>query len=221
MADSIEVNSRWQAKWDSNETRWQRDHVNENLERFFIDFVPDGQSLKGRTVFVPLCGKSLDMKWLYDKGFTVVGVEAVEKGILEFFAEQDMDYDVEKIGVFTLYSTKDSKLKIFNGNLFDFSEDFVGAKFDHSWDRGSFVAIDKITRQQYGELFSKVMKTNSTGLLEVFEYDPKIHSEQPFPIFSSDLDSVFSSFTFEELNRNEDPKGSFPRTTVTYKLTRK
>ena len=46
-----------------------------------------------------------------------------------------MDYDVEKVAVFTLYS----KLKIFNENLFDFSEDLVCAKFDHSWDRGSFV----------------------------------------------------------------------------------
>lgn len=221
MADSTEVNPRWQGRWDNNEARWHRDTVNENLEKFIIDFVPEGQLLTGRAVFVPLCGKTIDMKWLYDKGFTVVGVEAVEKPILQFFAEQNLEFDVKDVGALTRYSTKDSKLIIFKGNLFDFSEEISGFKFDHYWDRGSFVAIEKGTRKQYGELFSNVMKTGSTGLLEVYEYDPEVHSVQPFPIFGNDVEGAFaSSFTFEEVNRHEDHEGSFPRITVVYKLTR-
>ena len=222
MGESTEVHPRWQNRWDNNEISWHRDTVNANLEKFIIDFVPNGQSFEGRTVFVPLCGKTIDMKWLYDKGFTVVGVEAVEKAILEFFAEQNLEFDVEEVEAFTKYSTKDSKLMIFKGNLFDFSEDAAGFKFDHSWDRGSLVAIQKDTRKQYGELYSKIMKTGSTTLLEIFEYDPDLHSEQPFPIFVNDVESIFPSFTFEELNRQEDTKGSlpFPRTTVDYKLKR-
>lgn len=221
MADSTQVNPMWQENWDNNDAGWHYDTVNRNLEKFIIDFVSNGQSLVGKAIFVPLCGKTIDMKWLYDKGFTVVGVEAVEKPILEFFAEQNLEFNVEEAGAFTKYSTKDSRLIIFKGNLFDFSKDTAGFKFDHSWDRGSLVAIEKETQKQYGELFSKIMKTGSTGLLEIFEYDPEVHSRQPFPIFVNDVESVFApSFTFEEVNRQEDTNGSFPRITVAYKLTR-
>lgn len=223
MADSTKLNPRWQDNWDNNEAIWHRDTVNENLEKFIIDWVPDGQSLKGRTVFVPLCGKTIDMKWLYDRGFTVVGVEAVEKAILAFFTEQNLEFDVEEVGAFIKYSTKDSKLMIFKGNIFDFSEDVAGVKFDHSWDRGSFGAIEKGARKQYGELLSKVMKTGSTCLFEVFDYDPELYSSQPFPLFPNDFDAAFAPiFRFEEVNRREDPNRptSIFRTTVAYKLTR-
>lgn len=222
MGDSFEVNTRWQGKWDNNEVRWHKDVVNENLETFFLDLVPSGESTEGRTVFVPLCGKTLDMRWLYDKGFTVIGVEAIERAVLEFFEEQKMEYDVEKVGAFDVYTSKNGKIKLFQGNLFDFTEDLVGGKLDHSWDRGSLVAIDKDTRQRYGELFSSVMKPISTGLLEVFEYDSSLHSEQPFPIFPETIEAVFSpSFGFKELRKQEDSKSSFPRTKITYKMSRK
>ena len=223
MTGTIAVDSMWEELWDKNQTGWQGTHPNENLEKLFLDLVPSDQSTEGKTVFVPLCGKTLDMRWLYDKGFTVIGVEAVEKAVLEFFEEQKLEYKVEKVGAFDVYTSKNEKIKIFQGNLFDFSEDLVG-KFDHFWDRGSLVAIDKNTREQYRELFTSVMKPGSNGLLEVFEYDSKLNSDQPFPLFITDLKNVFlSSFELEELSRNNDFKGLpfGPTTVVAYKVSLK
>ena len=42
--------------------------------------------------FVPLCGKSVDMKYLIEAGFEVVGCEGVEKAVVEFFEENKIDF---------------------------------------------------------------------------------------------------------------------------------
>ena len=103
------------------------------------------------------------MKWLFVKGFTVVGVEEVEKAILELFSEIYLKFDV-----FTKYSTKDSKLMVFKGNPYDFRGD---------------VAEKTVWRTL---------------------------------IFVNDIESIFPSFTFEELNRQKHTK-EYPKTVL--KLT--
>ena len=207
MGEQPAVNERWQGKWDRDEIRWHRDHVNDNLQKFAPDFI----TKEGARVFVPLCGKTLDMKWLYDKGCTVIGVEAIEKAVIEYFVEQKIAYETKDVEGFQVYTSKDERMQIFKGNLFDFNETIAGGLFDHFWDRGSLAAIDKDTREQYVDLFSKVMKSGSTGLLEVFEYDTSLNSEQPFPIYLEDLNKLYSdSFTYKEFARGEDPnKSSF------------
>src|SRR5690606_40297026 len=44
----------------------------------------------GGTVFVPLCGKSLDMAWLAGRGHRVLGVELSEVAVRDFFAGQGL-----------------------------------------------------------------------------------------------------------------------------------
>ncbi|CAN7989162.1 unnamed protein product, partial [Ixodes hexagonus] len=44
-------------------------------------------------VFVPLCGKALELKWFYEKGHRVVGVEVVEDPVRAFFDENTLPYE--------------------------------------------------------------------------------------------------------------------------------
>jgi hypothetical protein len=48
--------------------------------------------------FVPLCGKTQDLKFLYDQGFHVVGCEGVEKACVEFYEENGMEYSRKEMG---------------------------------------------------------------------------------------------------------------------------
>ena len=41
-------------------------------------------------VFVPLCGKSLDMVWLAQQGHRVIGAELSQRAIDDFFAERGL-----------------------------------------------------------------------------------------------------------------------------------
>lgn len=47
--------------------------------------------------FVPLCGKTLDMAWLLERGCSVVGAEGVMYVAEDFYKENNIEYVVEDI----------------------------------------------------------------------------------------------------------------------------
>lgn len=86
----------------------------------------DHKLLEGRdgkmTILFPFCGKAVDMVYYYQNGHTVIGVECSQEGIIEFFEEQQLEYDKVSKGNNFLYTTKDLKLVIFNTNFFTLDE---------------------------------------------------------------------------------------------------
>ncbi|XP_052240799.1 thiopurine S-methyltransferase-like isoform X2 [Dreissena polymorpha] len=57
-----------------------------------------------KSVFAPLCGKSLDLIWMYNRGHTVVGAEIAEQAVQELFSEKKLDVHVQHVeGVGPLY----------------------------------------------------------------------------------------------------------------------
>lgn len=46
---------------------------------------------QGSRVFVPLCGKSLDMIWLAQQGHEVIGVELSPVAVEDFFRENGLN----------------------------------------------------------------------------------------------------------------------------------
>jgi len=217
------VNPRWQSRWDANTPSWHFHEVNPILQTFFPT-ISSGVTLKGKRFLVPLCGKSIDMKWLYDQGLTVIGIEAIEKGILEFFSEQGLEFERKDYESYSVFSTKDSRLQIFQGNLFGFDETNIG-KFDFFFDRGGLVAVELNEREAYIDFFAKIMKPQSVGLVEVFEYDQSLATRQPFPVSLDEIDKLYQNdFEYENIkrytknytesiNRNEE--------VVVYKITKK
>lgn len=61
-------------------------------------------SSKDLTFFLPLCGKAGDLVWLHAKGAKVIGVEIVEKAIIELYEENDIQYRVEEINGVPTYT---------------------------------------------------------------------------------------------------------------------
>lgn len=66
--------------------------VNPVLEKYLTRLAAECSRSEGPppSVLVPLCGKSVDMLYLCEQGFRVVGVEGVSRPILEFKSEQRM-----------------------------------------------------------------------------------------------------------------------------------
>ena len=67
------------------------------LERFGDRFAP------GARILVPLCGKSLDMHWLVESGYSVVGVELVESAVAAFFEEAGWTPEIDRSGPHPVY----------------------------------------------------------------------------------------------------------------------
>ena len=99
--------------------------------------------------FVPLCGKTIDLLFLRQKGFTVVGCEGVEQACKDFFVENSIESEKTDLGDgFTSFSDKSGKLKIVCGDYFKLTPEVLGGKFDCVWDRGSLVAIPRERREE-------------------------------------------------------------------------
>ena len=74
-------------------------------------------AVEGSEVIVPLCGKSLDMLWLAEQGYSVVGLEMVEEAIMAFFKENSLQFASEKTAAHTKHSSQN--FTIYQGNVFE------------------------------------------------------------------------------------------------------
>ncbi len=54
-------------------------------------------SRKGLSIFLPLCGKSLDIPYLASLGLDVVGVEFVQDAIEQFFNENSITFTMKQL----------------------------------------------------------------------------------------------------------------------------
>merc|ERR1739838_910259 len=157
----------WDGRWDEGKTGWHKSDVNPVLAAHHPKLLPES----GKRVLVPLCGKTLDMKWLYDNGHSVVGIEGILKPALEFFEEQKLEYKIQELSWAKIYKTPDERLKIYVCDLFNIDEQQMG-QFDAVWDRGSLVAIYEEDRKKYSTLMKSLLAPEFRYLVAVMHYTP-------------------------------------------------
>ncbi|KAK3092103.1 hypothetical protein FSP39_025219 [Pinctada imbricata] len=138
----------WTYRWEKDQTQFHMSKIHPMLAKH-IDALTEGK--KRLRFFVPLCGKTVDMRWLAEQGHEVIGLEAVEKGCREFFVEQKIPYSVKDLQnckgkIFK--ATDDKKIQLYCCDFFDLERLSLGT-FDCIWDRGSFVAVAVKERKRY------------------------------------------------------------------------
>ena len=77
----------WSSRWSEGRIAFNQPSVSDFLELYAERVWGEGPS----RVLVPLCGKTLDMVYLAERGADVVGVEFVEQGVREFFDERGLE----------------------------------------------------------------------------------------------------------------------------------
>jgi len=86
------------------ESRWQEDRIGFHLKEvnpYLIKFSDQLLFQNPDRVFVPLCGKTLDLCWLTKKTKKVIGIELVKKAVKDFFAESYIAYLVQQEELFS------------------------------------------------------------------------------------------------------------------------
>ncbi|XP_062582810.1 probable thiopurine S-methyltransferase [Saccostrea cucullata] len=173
----------WLKAWDENDIGFHRENIDAFLSKY-IDRLINGR--KNIKIFIPLCGKTVDIKWLWEMGHTVIGVDLAKKALEEFFKEQNISYTVSNLaeGKGEVFTSEDKRIKLYCCDLFKFNSSCEGL-MDAIWDRGSLVAIEKEDRRRYAELMKSLMAEGCQYLAETLEYDetkfggpPRIVSEQ-------------------------------------------
>lgn len=61
----------WLDRWTKSEIEFHKSDANPLLVKYFAELALP----KGSRVFVPLCGRTLDIPWLLSEGYRVAGAE--------------------------------------------------------------------------------------------------------------------------------------------------
>ncbi|MGD0959456.1 MAG: thiopurine S-methyltransferase [Methylomonas sp.] len=135
-------NGLWLQFWRDRRTDFHQQAVNQLLTRFWPRLNP----MVENRVFVPLCGKSLDMIWLTKQGHEVIGVELSPVAVKAFFRENGLQPTKIKRGPFTLW--KHGKISILCGDFFSLTLNDLGP-VDLVYDRAALTALPEDIRILY------------------------------------------------------------------------
>jgi thiopurine S-methyltransferase len=166
--------SFWLQKWEKNTIAFHKSEANPILVQHF-----KALSLgKGRRIFVPLCGKTLDIAWLLANGYRVAGAELIEMAIEQLFMELRVEPKISKVDAVKHYSAEN--IDIFVGNIFDISSNILGP-VDAVYDRAALVALPEDMRKHYTAHLMEVTD-KAPQLLISYEYDQTVMGGPPFSI---------------------------------------
>ncbi|CAA6809342.1 MAG: Thiopurine S-methyltransferase (EC [uncultured Sulfurovum sp.] len=198
----------WHKLWETNNTGWHLDDTNPLLETFFSEL----QLKENSRVFIPLCGKTLDIVWLLSHGYKVVGAELNEIAIKELFKSLSVEPKIKKLGELTLYQAEN--IDIFVGDIFELTAESLG-KVEAIYDRGALVALPQEMRVAYSALLKQISKT-APQLLINFEYDQTLMDGPPFSISKAEIEIHYAeSYAIKLLKSFELKAGSFKQTGAT------
>jgi thiopurine S-methyltransferase len=171
--------SFWRQKWERNEIAFHQHKFNPWLVKYF-----DLLSLaKGSHVFVPLCGKTLDIVWLQSRGYRVVGAELSKIAVGQLFAELGLDPKIEAVGKFARYSA--ANIDIFVGDFFDLSKPVLG-RVDAIYDRAALVALPEPMRDRYAAQLTTITDRAPQFLIS-YVYDQRLLAGPPFSVTDEEV----------------------------------
>ena len=209
--------SFWHNRWQTNQTGWHDSIVNPLL----ITHFPSLNVPLGGRVFVPFCGKSLDLGWLLSRGYAVAGAELSELAVTQLFAELGMEPHISEVGKHKLF--RGEKIDIFVGDLFDLSREILGP-VDAVYDRAALVALPETMRVQY-TTHLKALTALAPQLIIGYEYEQTVVPGPPFSVTSDELHRHYSDrYTLTLLARLDVPgglKGKCPATEHVWRLDKR
>lgn len=171
--------SFWHQRWQKNEIRFHEAKPNPLL----VTYVHELALTKGRRIFVPLCGKTLDISWLLSRGYRVAGAELSQLAIEQLFIELGMQPEIETVGSVERWSA--NNLDIFVGDIFTVSGKILGP-VDAVYDRAALVAFPEDMRKRYSAHLTEIAN-KSPQLLICYDYDQSLMDGPPFSVNNEEV----------------------------------
>lgn len=169
----------WLQKWEQNEIAFHQPDTNPILLTHFKAL----KLAENSRIFVPLCGKSLDMAWFRSQGHHVLGVELSELAIQQLFSELGLEPEISELGPLKQYRA--DAIEIYVGDLFELSAEQLGP-VHASYDRAALVALPEAMRQDYSAHLMRLTAC-APQLLVCFDYDQTLIEGPPFSIGEAEL----------------------------------
>ncbi|MBB1340351.1 thiopurine S-methyltransferase [Pseudoalteromonas sp. SR45-6] len=174
----------WLKRWQSNDIGFHDGKVNPSLDRYFTNLNLPASS----RVFIPLCGKTVDIHYLLNKGMYVVGVELSELAVRQLFIELALTPKVTKHGLLSAYQAQG--ICIWVGDVFALTADHLG-HVDAIYDRGALVALPYAIRNQYAQHII-TLSNAAPQLLITCVYDQSKRCGTPYSVSAAEIQSSYA-----------------------------
>ena len=165
----------WQQRWARNEIGFHLSEVSPYLQQFW----PALNVPVGAQVLVPLCGKSVDMAWLAQQGYRVLGVELAQTAVEAFFSEQGLLAEIDQFGAFRRY--RSGAIEVLCGDFFSLTAaDLLECRA--LYDRAALIALPAPLRERYAAHLAAVLPSGCAGLLVTLDYPQEQMPGPPFAV---------------------------------------
>jgi len=176
----------WRQRWEEKNIPFHEGCVNGYLKFYFERL----NCKTGDRVFVPLCGKALDMQWICDQGCEVLGVELSPIAVTEYFEDNEIEYRCSRESPFDVFSGGGATLLC--GDIFDMSHaHFQG--IEAIYDRAAYIAFDPDQRRRYAEFLCAMLPQGAPVLLLTLEYPQALMDGPPFSVGEAEVRERFTS----------------------------
>lgn len=177
--------SFWHQRWDKNEIAFHESKPNPLLVKHFNEL----SVAKGSRIFVPLCGKTLDISWLLSRGYRVAGAELSQSAIEQLFMELGLQPEISAVGEVEQWSA--NNLDIFVGDIFALSKKLLGP-VDVVYDRAALVAFPEDMRNRYTAHLTEITG-KAPQLLICYDYDQRVMEGPPFSVSSEEIQRHYAA----------------------------
>jgi thiopurine S-methyltransferase len=204
------------------QTGFHQSAVDRNLRRHWPDL---GLTINSR-VFVPLCGKSLDLLWLCERGHSVTGVELSTVALESFCMEHGIPVKRRICDDFDVYEAP--KLQLFRGDFFALTPELLGP-IPAVYDRAALISWAPEQRATYVKHITALTTPGTQTLLVTLEYPQEQMKGPPFSVGADEVDRLYAShheiraLTRQDVLANEPrlrSRGATQLHEVCYRLTR-
>ncbi len=173
----------WHKKWQESDIGFHNSDANPLLVKHFhaLSLAPNSR------VFLPLCGKTLDIHWLLAQGYQVAGAELSPIAVEQLFHELGLVPVITQLENLQHYSAHN--IDIFVGDIFNLSSRLLG-EVDAIYDRAALVALPNEVRKKYTAHLKQITR-HAKQLVICFDYDQSQLAGPPFSIHDLEIQAHY------------------------------
>lgn len=175
----------WHERWQSDQIGFHEADTHAFLEAHWPSVAADSHD----DVFVPLCGKSLDMCWLARRGHKVIGSELSDIAVRDFFTSIGDDPKISEHGAQRLNSN--DRYHLWCGDFFALTANEI-PPVSLFYDRAALIALPEHMREHYAQHLVSLLAPGARGLLITIQYTQDDHPGPPFSVPLAEIDTLFA-----------------------------
>ena len=187
----------WLDRWRTAQIGFHQAAVDRHLKAYW----PLLKLPANSPVFVPLCGKSLDLMWLRERGHSVKGVELSPVALESFVMEHGIPARRRVLKGFDVYEA--DGLTLFRGDYFKLAAALLGS-VSAVYDRAALISWTPEARAAYVNHLTLLTSPGTQTLLIAVEFPAEQMQGPPFPLTRDAIETLYAGhYSIEELARHD------------------